>query len=146
MTRDRSVLISLLLQTIISSLAIVLIWGFSHAYWSLTLFAIIFGTFGAGFVVLRSRFARAIVGRTDPGQELIVSGTLMFVRGAASASSGFVGAALLKDEAKVSQGYGAGKYQSLIIFIGVIFGAASVSAIGLLPRRRPEEKTMPLEP
>ena len=145
MTRDRSVLTSLLLQTIISSLAIVLIWGLSHAYWSLTLFAIVFRTFGVGFVVLRSRFSSAIVGRPDPGQEPIVSGTLMFVRGAASASSGFVRAALLKDDAQVSQHYGAGKYRSLIIFIGAIFGAASVSAIGLLPRRRPKEKTMILE-
>ena len=145
MTRDRSVITSLLLQTVVSSLAIVLIWGFSHAYWSLTLFAIVFGTFGAGFVILRSRFSRAIVGRPDPNQELIVSGALMLVRGAASASSGFVGAALLKNDADVSQNYGAGKYRLLIIFIGVVFGAASVSAVGLLPRPRPKEKMMTLE-
>ena len=97
-------------------------------------------------MILRSRFARAIVGQTDPNQELIVSGTLMFVRGAASASSGFVGAALLKNDAEITHGYGAAKYRPLIIFIGVIFGAASVSAIGLLPRSRRKEKTMSLEP
>lgn len=50
------------------------------------------------------------MGRPEPGQELIVSGTPMFVRGAASASSGFVAAALLKDGAQVSRHYGAGKY------------------------------------
>ena len=137
---------SLLLQTVVSSLAIALIWGLGRAYWSLTLFAIIFGAFGAGFVVLRSRFSSAVVGRADPNQELIVSGALMLVRGAASASSGFVGAALLRNEAEVSHSYGAGKYQSLIIFIGVFFGAASVSAIGLLPNSRPKEKIVSLEP
>ena len=143
--RDRSVLTSLLLQTIISSLAITLIWGFSRAYWSLTLFALIFGAFGAGFVVLRSRFARAVVGKPDQDQELIVSGALMLVRGAASVSSGFVGVALLKDDVQVSQGYGAGRYRPLIVFIGVIFGAATISAVGLLPKPKIEDKKVAQE-
>lgn len=99
MTRERSVLTSLLLQTLINSLAIVLIWGFQSCILELGPLRYHIGNIRSGFVVLRSRFSSAIVGRPEPGQELIVSGTSMFVRGAASASSGFVAATLLKDDA-----------------------------------------------
>ncbi|CAD6582503.1 MAG: hypothetical protein ASARMPREDX12_000960 [Alectoria sarmentosa] len=111
------VALPLLLSTVISSFAVLVIWGLSRHYWSVTLVAILFGGFSGGFVVLRNRFATAIVGDSDhPSQELIVSGVLMLLRGIATLGSGFLGAKLVQETESMGLGSGsyAGKNSSLI--------------------------------
>jgi len=104
---------------------------------------ILFGGFSGGFVVLRNRFATAVVGDNDhPDQELFISGLIMFVRGLATIGSGFLGAAV----STVGEGrglqkpeYGAGKWLPLILTVGTLAGASSVGAFGFLRKAKHSE-------
>ena len=134
----RGVLLPMLLSTVITTVAVLLVWGFSHAYWSLAIVAILFGGFSGGYVVLRNQFATAIVGDLDhQHQELIVSGALMFLRGASSVGSGFIGTAVVSagENSGIRPGYGAGKWRPLILTVGIIMGMSTVGGLGFLRRR-----------
>lgn len=138
--RDKyGVALPLLLSTVTSSFAVLVIWGLSRHYWSVTLVAILFGGFSGGFVVLRNRFATAVVGDSDhPNQELIVSGVLMLLRGIATLGSGFLGAKLVQETETMalSSNYGGGRWKPLLLTDGILMGAASLGALGFLGKRR----------
>ena len=112
------------------------IWGFAKSYWTLSIVCVLFGGFCGGYVVLRNRFATAIVGDKDhPNQELIVSGLIMFVRGCATIGSGFVGAAVSaagEERGLEKDRYGAGKWLPLLLTVGVLAGVSSLGALGFI--------------
>lgn len=132
----KGVLSPLLLSTLIPAIAVFGIWGFAKQYWSLAITCILFGGFSGGYVVLRNRFATAVVGDNNhPSQELVVSGLIMFVRGLATIGSGFIGSAV----ATLGEGrglqrseYGAGKWLPLLLTVGTFAGASSIGALGFL--------------
>lgn len=65
----------------------------------------------------------------------------MSIRGVATIASGFVGRALVQgsEDIPLGPGYGAGKWKSLILFTGIIMGAASLGSVGLIrPAKVPE--------
>ena len=132
----KGVLSPLLLSTLIPTIAVFCVWGFAKQYWSLAITCILFGGFSGGYVVLRNRFATAIVGDNEhSNQELIVSSFIMFIRGVATIGSGFIGTAV----ATVGEGrglqkseYGVGKWLPLLLTVGTLAGASSMGALGFL--------------
>lgn len=128
-------LIPLLLSTVIPTVAVLLVWGFAYAYWTLAVVSILFGGFSGGYVVLRNRFATAVIGNSDhPNQELIVSGLIMFVRGCASVASGFIGAAVVGhgQSSDITHDYGAGRWRSLVLTVGILSGLSTIGGLGFL--------------
>ncbi|KAH0230820.1 hypothetical protein KCV06_g6228, partial [Aureobasidium melanogenum] len=88
----KSYYIPMLISTIGASLEALLIWGFARSLWSLSIFALAFGSTAGGFAVLRPRFASEIVGDQDEqdNQSLLVFAILTASRGSAIIGSGFI--------------------------------------------------------
>ena len=91
-------------------------------------------------MVLRNRFATAVIGDNNhPGQELIVSGLIMFVRGLATIGSGFIGTAVAtlgESRGLQRSEYGAGKWLPLLLTVGTFAGASSIGALGFLRKAK----------
>lgn len=129
----------MLLSTLVSSFAVLVVWGLGKAYWTMVIVSILFGAFAFSFMVLRSHMAAIVVNDYGgPAEELLVSGALLLTRGIVGVVSGYVAAAVLQSSGttEVQSGYGAGKWRTFIILIGTTMTAASVGAIGLRRRRQ----------
>lgn len=129
----------LLASTLIPAVAVLCIWGFAKSYGLLILVCILFGGLSGGYVVLRSRFATAIVGDDDhPNEELVVSGMIMFIRGVATITSGFVGVAVsTAGEGRFDrERYGAGSWMPLLLTVGLLAGVSSIGGLGFISRGR----------
>ncbi|KAK5996162.1 MFS-type transporter pynF-like protein [Cladobotryum mycophilum] len=135
LTDKSGAMLPLFLSTLVSTFAIVVVWGFGHVYWTMVVFSILFGAFSFSFVVLRSHMAAIVVGNLDhPNDELIVSSALLAIRGGAAVVSGYIGVAVVSsnEHLGVQDTYGAGKWRSLIITLGVLMFCATISAVGFL--------------
>lgn len=81
----------------------------------------------------------AIVVNNDErtGDQLLVSGVLLFTRGIIGVVSGYIAAAVLQsgEKLEVQPGYGAGKWRSFIILLGGTMTAAIVGVIGSVRRQ-----------
>ncbi|WQF85929.1 Putative major facilitator superfamily, MFS transporter superfamily [Colletotrichum destructivum] len=132
-------LIPMLLSTLVSSFAVLVIWGLGKLYWNMVIASILFGAFAFSFMVLRSHMAAVVV--DDPSriaEETFVSGILLFTRGVIGVVSGYIAAAVLErsDHIGVQPGYGSGKWRAFIILVGTTMTAATLGAFGLLRRRK----------
>lgn len=108
-----------------------MLWGYSHEFWSLITYVILYGATAGGFGVLRPRFAAAIVDNdADKAQSLLVFGALTAVRGTAIVISGVVASGLLDESARVTDGFGVGKWSKIIFFVGVMMLVASFGVAG----------------
>ncbi|KAF3042471.1 hypothetical protein E8E12_009952 [Didymella heteroderae] len=130
-------LIPFLLSTLVSSFAVLVVWGFGKAYWTMVIVSLLFGAFAFSFMVLRSHMAAIVV--NDPersAEELLVSGVLLFTRGTVGVVSGYIAAAVLQKsgDGEVHPGYGAGKWRNFIVLLGVTMAAATVGVLGLYGR------------
>lgn len=124
----------LLLSTLVSTFAVLVLWGFGSKYWMLVLLAVLFGAFSFSFAVLRSHMASAVMGGSDEAnEETVISAALLATRGVACVVSGYTGAAVVgaSEQIGIQPGYGAGKWRGLIIYVAVFMFAASVGAVGL---------------
>lgn len=131
-------LIPMLLSTLVSSFAVLVVWGLGKAYWTMIIVSLLFGAFAFSFMVLRSHMAAIVVNdRSRPAEELLVSGVLLFTRGVVGVVSGYIAAAVLQssESTEVDSSYGAGKWRTLIILLGTTMTAATVGALGLHKRK-----------
>ncbi|KAH0380375.1 MFS general substrate transporter, partial [Aureobasidium melanogenum] len=136
----KSYYIPMLISTIGASVEALLIWGFARSLWSLSIFALAFGSTAGGFAVLRPRFAAEVVGDQDEqdNQSLLVFAILTASRGSAIIGSGFIMKTFVH-EGESNKGWGGGSaWSSLVIYTGVIMFAASFGAVGMFvgPTRR----------
>lgn len=132
-------LIPMLLSTLVSSFAVIVVWGLGRYYWNMVITSILFGAFAFSFMVLRSHMAAIAVDDPErPAEELFVSGILLFTRGVIGVASGYIAAAVLQNSENigVQPGYGAGKWRSFIILLGTTMTAATLGAFGLLKKRK----------
>lgn len=132
-------LVPLLLSTLVSAFAVLVLWGLGRSYWMLVILSILFGAFSFSFVVFRSHMAAAVVGdKLHPDEELVVSGALLGTRGIACIASGYTGAAVVgaTEHLGMRAGYGAGKWRALIIYEGVLMFGASMGALGFIRKRK----------
>jgi hypothetical protein len=128
----------MLLSILVSSFAVLVVWGLGKAYWTMVIVSLLFGAFAFSFMVLRSHMAAIVVNdRERPAEELVVSGVLLFTRGVVGVVSGYIAAAVLEstENEEVQSGYGAGKWRSFIILLGTTMTAATVGVVGLLRKR-----------
>ena len=127
----------MLLSTLVSSLAVLVVWGLGKAYWTMVIVSLLFGAFAFSFMVLRSHMAAIVVNDSRrPAEELVVSGVLLFTRGVVGVISGYIAAAVLNssESTNIDSSYGAGKWRTLIILLGTTMTAATIGAIGLRKR------------
>jgi hypothetical protein len=128
----------MLLSTLVSSFAVLVVWGFGKAYWTMVIVSLLFGAFAFSFMVLRSHMAAVVVNDSErPAEELLVSGMLLFTRGVVGVVSGYIAAAVLQasGDVGVQSTYGAGKWRNFIILLGTTMAAATVGVLGLLRKR-----------
>lgn len=127
-----------LLSTLVSSFAVLVVWGFGKPYWTMVVVSLLFGAFAFSFMVLRSHMAAIVVNDPDrSAEQLLVSGVLLFTRGVLGVVSGYIAAAVLQSsvDAEVQPGYGAGKWRDFILLLGITMVTATVGVFGLLRRR-----------
>ena len=106
-------------------------WGYSQQLWSLAIFVLLYGGTAGGFSILRPRFAAAIVNNgSDKEQSILVFAVLTAMRGVAIVCSGFVSPGLLDEDARITSGFGAGKWSHIILFVGVMLLISSFGALG----------------
>lgn len=128
----------MLLSTLVSSFAVLVVWGFGKAYWTMVMVSLLFGAFAFSFMVLRSHMAAIVVNDSErPAEELLVSGVLLFTRGVVGVASGYIAALVLQtsEGVEVRPEYGAGKWRNFVILLGTTMFAATFGVIGLVMRR-----------
>ncbi|KAG9595156.1 MFS general substrate transporter, partial [Aureobasidium melanogenum] len=105
----KSYYVTMLISTTGASIEALLIWGFARSLWSLSIFALSFGSTAGGFAVLRPRFAAEIVGDQDEqdNQSLLVFAILTASRGSAIIGSGFIMKTFVH-EGESNKGWGGG--------------------------------------
>ncbi|KAI1335853.1 major facilitator superfamily domain-containing protein [Xylariaceae sp. FL0016] len=130
-------LIPMLLSTLVSAFAVLVVWGLGKHYWNMVIVSILFGAFAFSFMVLRSHMAAIVVGDSSrPAEELFVSGVLLFTRGVIGVASGYIAAAVLErsEDIGIQPGYGSGKWKPFFILLGTVMTAATVGMFGLLKK------------
>lgn len=128
-----------LLSVLVSSFAVFVVWGLGKAYWTMVIVSILFGAFAFSFMVLRSHMAAIVVNDAErSGDQLLVSGVLLFTRGIIGVVSGYIAAAVLQsgENKGVQQDYGAGKWRSFIILLGTTMTAATIGMVGLVGKKK----------
>lgn len=131
-------IVPMILSTVVSSFAVVVVWGVGKSYWTMVMVSLLFGAFAFSFMVLRSHMAAAVVNDSDrPSEELLVSGVLLFTRGIVGVVSGYIAAAVLQKTADegITSDYGAGKWRTFIVLLGTTMAAATIGVIGFQKRR-----------
>lgn len=79
MTDKMDVHIPLVLSTVLSSLGVFTIWGFSKTFAVLVVFSLIYGLTAGGYSVLWGRFAMEVV-KDDTNTQLTIMGLFAFQR------------------------------------------------------------------
>ncbi|KAH7381966.1 major facilitator superfamily domain-containing protein [Cadophora sp. MPI-SDFR-AT-0126] len=131
--------VPLLLSTLVSTFAILVVWGLGKEYWTMIIVSLLFGAFAFSFMVLRSHMAAIVVDDTqNEGDQLLVSGILLMTRGLVGVASGYVAAAILQttEDTGIKPGYGAGKWRTFIIFQGAVMAASTIGVLGMLRKRK----------
>jgi MFS family permease len=131
-------LVPFLLSVLVSSFAVFVVWGLGKTYWTMVIVSLLFGAFAFSFMVLRSHMAAIVVNNDErTGDQLLVSGVLLFTRGVIGVVSGYIAAAVLQsgEDKSIESGYGAGKWRSFIILLGVTMTAALVGVLGLVKKK-----------
>lgn len=111
------------ISTVVPSIASFCIWGYAQSLGPLLAFAIIFGWFAGGYVVFWPKFGSLV--SEDPR---LVYGLMAFGKGVGNVLTGPIAASLLTKP--VSGGYGMGKYEPIIIYIGTLMLASSLGIVG----------------
>jgi MFS family permease len=127
-----------LASTLVSSIAVLALWGHAHTYVRLAWFALIYSTFGSGLISLWARVG-TLFGEDDA--QMIYS-IMSFGCGIGTILSGPISSALIANTASrglAEKGdgpntrYGNGKYLGLVLFVGCTMGfSAFLAIIGLL--------------
>lgn len=128
--------------TLVSSIATFTLWGLANSFTLLSCFALVFGSFGSGFISLWARMG-TFFGQKDA--QMIYS-IMSLGRGIGSIASGPISSALLATSVSKSTAdngsfkYGNGKFSGLVLFVGVSMGiSALMGVVGLFAGWRGNE-------
>lgn len=127
--RFNNVAVLVFVSTFVSALAGFAIWGFAHSLGALLAFSIVFGLFAGAYIVFWPKFGSLL--SEDP--QAIYS-LMAFGKGIGNLATGPITARLLTRP--VTSGYGIGKFEPLIIFMGSLMLCSSLGIVGwpLKPR------------
>ncbi|KAF3808181.1 hypothetical protein GCG54_00006797 [Colletotrichum gloeosporioides] len=121
--RTPNILILIFISSFVSSVSAFTIWGFAHSLELLVVFALIFGMFAGGFPVFWAKFGAIL--SDDPAP---VFSMMAFTKGIGNLATGPITAGLLTKP--VSSGYGMGRYESLVLFVGSFMLCSSMGILG----------------
>lgn len=127
--RVNNVLILVFASTIVSSIASFTIWGFAHSLEALIVYSIIYGWFAGAFVVLWPRFGTILADDPQP-----VYSMMAFGKGIGNLATGPITAKLLTHP--ITSGYGMGRFQPLILYLGSFMLCSSLGILGWPLKRR----------
>lgn len=128
--RVSNVLLLVFVSSFVSALASFLIWGFAASLPTLLAFALIYGWFAGGFVILWPKFGSIL--SEDPGP---VYSMMAFGKGIGNILTGPLSSPLM--EGDVRPGYGLNRYEPLILYLGSMMLVSSLSIFGWPIRFRP---------
>lgn len=118
-------------STSISAIAAFTLWGLAHSLELLVLFATAFGWFAGAYIVFWPRFGTMLSEDPQPVYSLMAFG-----KGVGNVVTGPISASLLTRT--VTSGYGLGRFESLIIFVGSLMAASSLGIVGWPLRHGPQ--------
>lgn len=116
-----------------SSLAIILLWGFSKSLAPLLAFSILYGVFAGGYSVLYCRLASSLTSQRATG--LWLYSIFEFQRGAGNILGGVVSGLLVRGEPDEA-GFGMGKYEGVVLLVGLAMLTSSLGGFGWFFRGR----------
>lgn len=122
--RVQNVLILVFVSTTISSIVSFVVWGIAQSLEATLIFALAYGWFAGGYVVFWAKFGSSVSEDPQPAFSLMAFG-----RGIGNIATGPIAARLL--EGPVTSGYGLGKFQPLILFLGSSMLCSSLGVVGL---------------
>lgn len=121
--RVSNVLLLVFVSSFVSALASFLIWGFAASLPALLVFALIYGWFAGGFVILWPKFGSIL--SEDPGP---VYSMMAFGKGIGNILTGPLSSPLMEGE--IRPGYGLNRYEPLILYLGSMMLVSSLSIFG----------------
>ena len=127
--RSSNVLLLVSLSALGSSVATFTLWGFSDSLALLMTFALVYGLLAGSFPIFWVKFGSMLT--DDPAP---VYGMMAFGKGLGNVLTGPVTAPLLTGP--LSSGYGRGKYEPVIIFLGSCMLCSSMAIFGWPLQRR----------
>ncbi|CAM1501217.1 Fc.00g103790.m01.CDS01 [Cosmosporella sp. VM-42] len=128
--RTNNILILVFASTMVSAIATFTIWGFARSLEALIMFALVYGWFAGSFVVFWPKFGQILSDDPQP-----VFSMMAFGKGIGNIATGPITAKLLTQP--VTSGYGMGKFQPLIVFLGSLMLCSSLGILGWPLKRRP---------
>ncbi|KAK1987711.1 monocarboxylate transporter [Colletotrichum cereale] len=127
--RTDNVFVLMFASSFVSSVAALTLWGFAHTMALLLVFALVFGMFAGGFLIFWAKFGAMLSDDPQP-----VLSTMAFGKGIGNLATGPITAGLLTKP--VSWGYGMGRYESLILFVGSFMFCSSLGALAWPLKKR----------
>lgn len=127
--RTNNVFILVFVSSFVSSVAAFTLWGFAHSLALLLVFALVFGMFAGGFLVFWAKFGAMLSDDPQP-----VFSMMAFGKGIGNLATGPITSGLLTKP--VSWGYGMGRYDSLIFFLGSFMLCSSLGAFAWPLKKR----------
>ncbi|KAL2434155.1 hypothetical protein ABEF95_014803 [Exophiala dermatitidis] len=91
-------------------------WGLARNISLLAVFAVVYGSFGAGYTALWGRIGMKI--SSEPTAAFAAFGLLNFGKGVGNVLAGPIGSTLVKHGVVIVDHYGAGKYENVVLFVG----------------------------
>lgn len=124
----------LFLAPFVSGFAVFTLWGLSHSLPPLTVFSLLYGFFGAGYVVLWARMGITL--SEDPTAAFATYNAFSFQKGVGNVLAGPISAALILGTTDVAS-YGVMRYKNIIIFTGagMLLSSLTVCVWYLKPAR-----------
>ncbi|ETN38273.1 uncharacterized protein HMPREF1541_06304 [Cyphellophora europaea CBS 101466] len=117
----------ILTSTLVTSAAVLALWGLARSFAVLSVFAVIYGFFGAGYTAMWARMGTAVAG--DATAAFAAFGLFNFGKGLGNIFAGPISGGLLMREVDTSR-YGAAKYEAIVLFSGSCMLASAVCAAG----------------
>ena len=114
----------IVVATVVSAVSSFTIWGLARSLAPLIAFSLIYGLFGAGYVVLWARMGSAL--SDDPTAALATFSAFAFEKGVGNVLAGPISAALISSPTVLS-GYALSRYKGIIVFTGVCMFLSSLT-------------------
>ncbi|KAF7548783.1 hypothetical protein G7Z17_g6829 [Cylindrodendrum hubeiense] len=128
--RVNNVLILVCVSSLASAIASFALWGFASSLETVIVFSLVYGWFAGGYVVFWTKFGSVLSEDPQLPFSLMALG-----RGIGNIATGPIAASLTTGS--VMSGYGLGKFQPLIIFLGSFMLCSSFGILGYPLRRQP---------
>ncbi|KAI4285598.1 MAG: hypothetical protein L6R38_000500 [Xanthoria sp. 2 TBL-2021] len=121
------------ISSLMSGMAILGLWGMASSILRLIAFAMVYGIFAGGFVVLWARMGTAL--SPSPSLALITFSAFACERGVGSVATGPISSALLTAEVNTEE-YGIGRFKNIILYAGMCMLASAAVMVVWYPWRR----------